>query len=321
MDSTSSKKLAVIFGGDGFVGQHLRNLLSDLNYCVHIADLKCDNTAINEFSFCDVRDEISLQFTVNPHIVFNLAAIHKTPGHLPREYYETNVLGALNITKWCTKNRVRNLVFTSSIAIYGSSIKEKIETSEPNPTSDYGISKLIAESVHLNWESTDTKNSLTIIRPAVIFGVGESGNFTRLARALRLHYFFFPSGKDVIKASGYVKDLVRCMMYASQIQQNQKIFNFSFPKHYSIGEICDVMRKIGHFNKPRSIQIYYIGKFFSRFGGLLHNLGERVLKLSAPTVISSKKILQLGFVWNYDLDAALKDWFNETEFDRYRKLK
>ncbi|NDB36177.1 MAG: NAD-dependent epimerase/dehydratase family protein, partial [Flavobacteriia bacterium] len=140
------------------------------------------------------------------------------------------------------------------------------ETSEPNPTSDYGISKLIAESVHLNWESTDTKNSLTIIRPAVIFGVGESGNFTRLARALRLHYFFFPSGKDVIKASGYVKDLVRCMMYASQIQQNQKIFNFSFPKHYSIGEICDVMRKIGHFNAHFAGPITPLGGLFMIVG-------------------------------------------------------
>src|SRR5256885_10959409 len=51
--------------------------------------------------------------------VFNLAAVHRTPGHPDHEYYDTNVAGALNVTAWCESQEIDSLAFTSSISVYG----------------------------------------------------------------------------------------------------------------------------------------------------------------------------------------------------------
>ncbi len=40
---------------------------------------------------------------------------------------------------------------------------------------------------------------LTIVRPGVVFGKGENGNFTRLYWAIRGHKFAYPGRKDTIK--------------------------------------------------------------------------------------------------------------------------
>ena len=54
-------------------------------------------------------------------IIVNLAAIHRTPGHPDYAYYETNILGAKNISDFAARYGVRRMVFTSSIAPYAAS--------------------------------------------------------------------------------------------------------------------------------------------------------------------------------------------------------
>ena len=46
------------------------------------------------------------------------------------------------------KKYINTIVFTSSIASYGTWEDEKFENSLPLPTSAYGSSKLVAEEIH-----------------------------------------------------------------------------------------------------------------------------------------------------------------------------
>lgn len=101
-------------------------------------------------------------------------------------------------------------MFTSSIASYGAAEELKKETTLPTPNTAYGISKLVAEKIHEKWQNGDaTHRQLTIVRPGVVFGKGENGNFTRLYWAIRGHKFAYPGRKYTIKACIYVKELVR----------------------------------------------------------------------------------------------------------------
>ncbi len=84
----------------------------------------------------------------------------------------------------------------------------------PEPVSDYGRSKLLAEGIHRQWLAGEAARRLVIARPAVIFGQGEGGNFTRLAKALRKGTFVYPGRKDTIKCCGYVGEIVRSMDHA-----------------------------------------------------------------------------------------------------------
>ena len=128
-------------------------------------------------------------------IIFNFAAVHRTPGHEDHEYFETNIRGAENVVAFAEKWNIKKIVFTSSIAPYGAAEELKKETTLPNPNTAYGISKLVAEKIHEKWQNGDAAHrQLTIVRPGVVFGKGENGNFTRLYWAIRGHKFAY---KDV----------------------------------------------------------------------------------------------------------------------------
>jgi nucleoside-diphosphate-sugar epimerase len=310
-------KSAIIFGGSGFIGTHLAENLKSQGYSVVIADLVEPFENSFQFFQCDVRKRIEIKMIQSPSVIFNLAAVHRTPGHAAEEYYETNVKGAENVTNWASENGVKKVIFTSSISVYGPNQELLDESCVTNPVSDYGKSKLLAEKIHLNWQASDSKNhSLVICRPAVIFGRGEQGNFTRLAKALRGRYFFYPGGRGTLKACGYVKDATRSLIFFAEKDLKNITYNFSFPKNYTIGEICDTFCRIVNFTKPISLPVAQIGVVLSKFRGPIGSLGERLLKLIFPTNIEASKLQEFGFTWSFDLESALRDWKKESMFDQ-----
>ena len=221
----------IITGGTGFIGTHLTNLIKERYpdaqvYNLDIVKPGTPNPVVKDYkpalrdgqklqsSFIeyDIRKPIeNLPFTpTEDDVIFNFAAVHRTPGHEDHEYFETNIRGAENVVAFAEKWNIKKIVFTSSIAPYGAAEELKKETTLPTPNTAYGISKLVAEKIHEKWQNGDAAHrQLTIVRPGVVFGKGENGNFTRLYWAIRGHKFAYPGRKDTIKACIYVKELVR----------------------------------------------------------------------------------------------------------------
>ena len=87
----------VIFGGAGFVGTHLaRHFLETKRFeHVHLADIRPSQLAGQPgitTSFTDVRNPIPKDLIdTRPEWIFNLAAIHREPGHIREEYFDTQV--------------------------------------------------------------------------------------------------------------------------------------------------------------------------------------------------------------------------------------
>ncbi len=100
------------------------------------------------FHRCDVRRPIELADVDASALVFNLAAVHRTPGHADHEYHETNELGARHVTGFCEATGVTDLWFTSSIAVYGATEAAVTEASPLQPATAYGRSKAAAETIH-----------------------------------------------------------------------------------------------------------------------------------------------------------------------------
>ena len=156
-------------------------------------------------------------------VIFNFAAVHRTLGHEDHEYFETNIRGAENVVAFAEKWNIKKIVFTSSIAPYGAAEELKKETTLPTPNTAYGISKLVAEKIHEKWQNGDAAHrQLTIVRPGVVFGKGENGNFTRLYWAIRGHKFAYPGRKDTIKACIYVKEFVRFLVWKTEVKSEER---------------------------------------------------------------------------------------------------
>lgn len=66
----------------------------------------------------------------------------------PELYYRNNLVGTLNLFNEMMKNDVNNLVFSSSAAIFGNPVTDKIAEDHPkNPINPYGQSKLMVENM------------------------------------------------------------------------------------------------------------------------------------------------------------------------------
>jgi UDP-glucose 4-epimerase len=66
----------------------------------------------------------------------------------PDFYYRNNVIGTLNLISEMKKNDINNLVFSSSAAIFGNPVADKIKEDHPkNPINPYGQSKMMVEKM------------------------------------------------------------------------------------------------------------------------------------------------------------------------------
>lgn len=310
---------ALIFGGKGFIGSHLIRFLNEFypNVEIHVADILADETLKNEHRV-DVRKPIYLNEKFGSEtVIFNFAAVHRTPGHPDQAYFETNIRGAENVCAYASTNGIKDIVFTSSIAPYGASEEEKTEQTLPMPNTPYGISKLVAEKIHQNWQSSSTDRSLSIVRPGIVFGTGENGNMTRLYKALKKRRFAYAGRKDTIKANIYVKDLVRVMWLMALSEDPCQLYNCCSYPAPTIETIVNAMLKSTGLRR----MVPYIPEgpmmFAAHVGGLFGGLGlgvcpARVKKLMVSTNVCGKALSE-KYPLEYTLESAFTDWFKDCD--------
>lgn len=278
----------------------------------------------------------SLEISVSQDdVIFNFAAAHRTPGHEDHEYFETNIRGAENVVAFAEKWNIKKIVFTSSIAPYGAAEELKKETTLPTPNTAYGISKLVAEKIHEKWQNGDAAHrQLTIVRPGVVFGKGENGNFTRLYWAIRGHKFVYPGRKDTIKACIYVKELVRFMLWKVEEGVNTnnsndtdranvkfakgvEIYNCCFEPAYTIQHIVEAMKKVTGLTQfvpdiPNWV-IMPMARAAMLLGSPMGICPARVKKLQISTNICGEKLKNCGYQFKWSFEEALADWYEDND--------
>jgi nucleoside-diphosphate-sugar epimerase len=203
-----------VTGGSGFVGSHFVPYLLDRGASrITILDR-------NEFTkrsprlrsvITDIAEDIPWTPDGPVEVVYHLAAACREPGFTTAQYFRDNLQGTARVAEWAGRHDVRNIVFTSSMMVYGARDERVTEDSETRPDTDYGRSKLEAEQVLRSWTSAVPARRLRIVRPAVIFGKAERNNFTKLDGALRRRTFAFIGRDSTVKSCIYVKDFVRLL--------------------------------------------------------------------------------------------------------------
>ena len=330
----------IITGGTGFIGTHLTNLIKERYPNAHVYNLDIvkpgtPNPVVKDYKPAlrdgqklqstfieyDIRKPIeNLPFTpTEDDVIFNFAAVHRTPGHEDHEYFETNIRGAENVVAFAEKWNIKKIVFTSSIAPYGAAEELKKETTLPTPNTAYGISKLVAEKIHEKWQNGDaTHRQLTIVRPGVVFGKGENGNFTRLDWAIRGHKFAYPGRKDTIKACIYVKELVRFMLYRLEHHEHGvELYNCCFEPAYTIQYIVEAMKKVTGLTQfvpdiPNWV-IMPMARAAMLLGSPMGICPARVKKLQISTNICGEKLKNCGYKFKWSFEEALVDWFEDND--------
>jgi UDP-glucose-4-epimerase GalE len=143
----------VVLGGAGYVGSHAARALARTGYEVHVYDNLSSGYVEFTKRFAlvigDIRDRQTLFKTIQgAEAVLHFAA-HAYVGESvsdPRKYFANNVEGSLCVLNACVDAGVKNVVFSSTCATYGSVQKVPIADDTPqNPVNPYGASKLFFE--------------------------------------------------------------------------------------------------------------------------------------------------------------------------------
>jgi nucleoside-diphosphate-sugar epimerase len=181
----SDRITVLVTGSDGFVGRHLVPYLASLGYKVVAASRTA--SVFEHANISSVRlPDISTEFDWHPMLqqcdaVVHLAGIaHRFASD--DQYDRVNRRATEGLARAGFHCR-KHLIFVSSIAAQSGSYsdQELSENDVPRPTNAYGRSKLAAE---LSVRAAGV--SFTILRPVVIYGKGEKGNFETIHKISRL---------------------------------------------------------------------------------------------------------------------------------------
>lgn len=168
----------LVTGGGGFVGRHLLSAIAEGRFG-RLRD------AVVLPSGLDVRDEEALTVFVaeqRPDAVIHLAAQSFVPRAIenPRETYDINVIGTLNLIQALDAAGFNGrFLFVSSGDVYGRVDESSLPVDAstwPRPGNPYASSKLAAEELCLQW-SRRTGAQVLVARPFNHIGPGQSDRF------------------------------------------------------------------------------------------------------------------------------------------------
>jgi nucleoside-diphosphate-sugar epimerase len=288
-----------IIGGSGFIGTRLAKRLSSQKYDFKIIDKKKSINFEKNCSIADVRSiEEMRQAVTEESIIINLAAEHKDNVSPKTLYYDVNVEGAKNICQIAREKKCSQIIFTSSVAVYGFAPLNTNEEGEINPFNDYGKTKYQAELILKEWQEEDPlKRSLVIIRPTVVFGEGNRGNVYNLLRQIALGFFVMIGDGKNRKSMAYVENVAAFIEYSISLSNGIHVFNYIDKPDFSMNDLVNNVYIFLNRTPKINIKIpfsigFSIGKFLDTLSFFIKKefpvSAIRIKKFCANSVYNSR---------------------------------
>ncbi len=189
----------LITGGAGYVGFSLTRALArckDIDSITVVDNLSRRNFAFFvsgkhgevpvDFRRVEMLDGYSLEeITSETDVVFHLAGYASTPQADTHHHIfdQVNNWGTAQLARSIEKSdTLRQVIYLSSFAVYGSSVDPITDSTEPAPSSTYGVSKLAGES-HLRRLDRDGRK-VQILRAGNVYGFNPAIRFDAVVNAM-----------------------------------------------------------------------------------------------------------------------------------------
>lgn len=277
-----AEKPILVTGGAGYIGSHACKALKEAGYTPVVYDNLSTGhrwaVRWGPLEQGDLNDrgrliEVIRQY--EPKTIMHFSAysdVGESVKH-PGKYYHNNFIGAYNLLEAMLQCKIRNLVFSSTAAVYGTPVEQPIrEDFEYKPINPYGASKLMVETMIRDYHHAYDINAV-ILRYFNAAGADEDGQIgedhdpeTHLiplildaASGRRDSIAIF--GTDYLTADGtcvrdyvHVTDLANAHVAAiDQLHSSRSYcdaFNLGYGVGASVKEVIDVAKRVTGIEIP-----------------------------------------------------------------------
>lgn len=305
----------LLIGASGFVGTRLTGITKS-EFNLKIFDKRQSQFYPEITTIGDIRNQNELDRELKgKDTVVLLAAEHRDDVSPTSLYYDVNVQGTHNVLEAMDKNEVKNIIFTSSVAVYGLNKVNPNEEHPADPFNHYGKSKWLAEEVLREWFNKDPQNrSLTIIRPTVIFGERNRGNVYNLLKQIASGKFLMVGHGNNYKSMAYVGNVAAFIKFQLEnIKPSYQVFNYVDKPDLNMNQLVSQVEKSLKKHIPSTHFPFWLGMMGGYGFDLLGKIAQRkftvssvrVKKFCATTQFDATKAHSCGFKAPYTLAEGL----------------
>ena len=330
-------KIALVTGGNGFIGSHLVGKLVDEGFKVYALHRKpgSHNPRFNQLIaegkvvsvLGDVKDFDYSQLPEKPEYIFHVAGKVSVWGKLD-DFMEINYNGTNRLLEYAKNIRPVCFTYFSSTAVYGYNGYVNLSEDAPKEPfkNPYSISKLATENLVKDY-CTENKLNYLIVRPGNVYGEYDYTSAHEI-------YTRVKHGKMMMCAKGkykscfvYVKNLVDAVVYLAKDEKNYNTdYNLTDGHNETLFEMLDLIAKT--FNVPAKFKNVpgWLSKVVATLVECFYKLfcikkAPLITRFSvwqncADYSFSIEKLLSTGFKPQYTMEQGIKntvEWINKLE--------
>ena len=282
----NNHKNILVTGGAGYIGSHIvENLVKTKNKVIIIDNLVTGykRLIIKKVKFikADIKNKQDLiKIIKNNKIdsIIHLAAYLNVSEaeRNKKKYYKNNIIGTKNLIEACKNSSVKNIIFSSSCAVYGNVKGAVSENKKTNPGGYYGFTKLIGEELFKKFKKKYNYN-FGIFRYFNVAGASPSGKIGEIetshghliknlaiqslkknpkVKIFGNNYKTFDGTciRDYIHVTDLADIHIKGLDY---LKKNKKSFilNCGYGKGYSVEQIVNIFKRI-----KKNVSVEYLNR-------------------------------------------------------------
>lgn len=190
-------KSILVIGAHSYIAQNFENYVKK----------KKKNWNITLVSASDGAWE-KTDFSVYDTVLITAALVHrKKQKGIEELYRKVNQELPVRITKRAKEAGIKQVIFLSSMSVFGDNVERITKETIPNPSSLYGESKYKAEQLLEKFQSEEFQ--IAIVRPPMVYGEGCPGNYGRLKKLAKVTWIFpdTQNKRSMIAIEGLCREL------------------------------------------------------------------------------------------------------------------